>query len=389
MPARGKSAIVGFAEYPPLRDPGDVTLNHILMNVTAGALADAGLKLHDIDGLLAGTPVAAQGFMWPSLAASILHLNPTYLDNCDIGGAAAGGMVTRAAAAIQAGLCNTVLCVTSDVVNTATFHNATRGRHVERAPLEAVYGWAGANAHYALLAQRHFYEYGTTNRHLAKIAVDQRTNACQNPTALFGDRPLTIQEVLDSPLICDPLHRYDCVRPCTGGAAFIVTTVERARSLRKPPVYVLGYGESFVSHDMHAREQLTTTSVAVSAPKAIQIAGVSPRDIKVAELYDCFTITVLVAIEDAGFCKKGEGGPFVATHDLTFKGDFPVNTHGGQLSFGQPGLAGGMSQVVEAVRQVRHEAGGRQVKDCDLAYVQCSGGSALSNSVSLVLADRL
>jgi acetyl-CoA acetyltransferase len=242
----------------------------------------------------------------------------------------------------------------------------------------------GVNSGYALIAQRHMYEYGTTSRQLAKIAVDQRANACANPDALFYEQPLTLDDVLSSPLIVDPLHLLEIVLPCTGGAALVVTAADRARDGAHPPVILLGAGEA-LSHNIVAyAPNITTSPIAVAAPKAFAMAGVTPRDIDLVSVYDCYTITVLVTLEDAGFCPKGRGGPFVEENDLTYRGNLPVNTHGGQLSFGQPGLAGGMSHVTEAVRQLQGRAGERQVPNCELAFVNGNGG-IMSEEVSLVL----
>jgi acetyl-CoA acetyltransferase len=228
------------------------------------------------------------------------------------------------------------------------------------------------------------FEYGTTSRQLAKIAADQRTNACANPDALFFDQPITIDDVLNSPLVVDPLHLLEIVMPCTGGAAFVVVSPEAARQSPRPPVWLLGAAE-YATHMMLSQApDITTSPIAVTAPKAFQTAGVSPEDVDLVSVYDCYTITVLVTLEDAGFCSKGGGGPFVAEHDLTYRGDLPVNTHGGQLSFGQPGLAGGASHVTEAVRQLQGRAGSRQVPNCELAFVNGNGG-VMSEQASLVL----
>jgi acetyl-CoA acetyltransferase len=241
----------------------------------------------------------------------------------------------------------------------------------------------GVNSGYALIAQRHMAEYGTTSRQLAKIAVDQRTNACANPDAMYYGTPITIEDVLESPLVVDPLHLLEIVRPCTGGSAFIVVSPEIARRSERRPVWLLGAGEGNTRLTLSQRETLTTSTIAVSAPKAFEMAGVTPGDVDLVSVYDCYTITVLITLEDAGFCAKGEGGAFVEEHDLTYKGDLPLNTHGGQLSFGQPGLAGGMSHVTEAVRQLQGRAGERQVK-CELAFVNGNGG-VMSEQASLVL----
>ncbi|MCH8052348.1 MAG: thiolase family protein, partial [Chloroflexi bacterium] len=182
----------------------------------------------------------------------------------------------------------------------------------------------------------------------------------------------------------DPLHLYEIVRPCTGGAAFVVVSADAAGSSAQTPAWLLGAGEATRGVMLAQVESITTSPVAQSAPLAFEMAGVTPDDIDLVSVYDCYTITVIVTLEDAGFCEKGRGGPFVEEHDLTYRGDLPLNTHGGQLSFGQPGLAGGMSHVTEAVRQLQGRAGERQLPDCELAFVNGNGG-IMSEQSSLVL----
>jgi acetyl-CoA acetyltransferase len=240
----------------------------------------------------------------------------------------------------------------------------------------------GVNSGYALIAHRHMFEYGTTSPQLAKVAVDQRTNASHNPDAMFRD-PLTVEDVLNSPLIVDPLHLYEIVRPCTGGAAFIIVSPEVARASGQTPVWLLGAGESNRGSMLSQSGDITTSPIAVSAPLAFEMAGVTHADVNLVSVYDCYTITVVITLEDAGFCPKGTGGQFVEERDLTYRGDLPLNTHGGQLSFGQPGLAGGMSHVTEAVRQLQGLAGARQVPGAQISFVNGNGG-IMSEQVSLV-----
>ncbi|MBI1885229.1 MAG: thiolase family protein [Chloroflexi bacterium] len=386
MTLKHKAAITGVGELKPARGPEGKTALGVLAEVSRLAMLDAGLTPRDIDGLLVGPPMAETGQMWPSILAEYLQLRPDYANVVDLGGASACGMVWRAAAAIDAGLCRTVLCVSGDVFDVESFYQPRGGRPA-RLPwreFESPFGPMGVNSGYALIAMRHMYEYGTTARQLAKVAADQRTNANANPDALFGDRPLTVDDVLNSPLVCDPLHLYEIVLPCTGGAAFVVTAPEQARESPQPPVWLLGAGEH-ASHMLIAQApSLTTSPIAVSAAKAFEMAGVGPKDVDLVSVYDCYTVTVVVTLEDAGFCPKGRGGPFVEEHDLTYKGDLPLNTHGGQLSFGQPGLAGGASHVTEAVRQLQGRAGDRQVRNCEMAFVNGNGG-IMSEEVSLVL----
>lgn len=387
MSLKRKAAITGIGELKPSRNPNGRTTLGIWAEVSRLAILDAGLTPRDIDGLLMGTPIVQPGQMWPSILGEYLQIHPTYANVVDLGGASACGMVWRAAAAIDAGLAGAVLCVTGEASDVETFYTPRGGPAAPQLPyreFEVPYGPLGVNSGYALIAQRHMYEYGTTGRQLAKVAADQRANACANPDALFFDRPISVQDVLDSPLVVDPLHLLEIVMPCTGGAAFLVVSPERARASPQPPVWLLGAGEYSRGMVLAQTDSLTTSPIAVSAPKAFAMAGVSPADIDLVSPYDCYTITVVITLEDAGFCPKGRGGPFVEEHDLTYRGDLPLNTHGGQLSFGQPGLAGGMSHVTEAVRQLQGRAGARQVKDCELAFVNGNGG-IMSEEVSLVL----
>jgi len=381
------AAIAGIAEMKPSRSPDGKSTLGIWADVSRQAILDAGLSVTDIDGLLIGQPITEQAQMWPSILGEYLGIHPKYGNVVDLGGASACGMVWRAAAAIEAGLCRAVLCATGEASDVETFYAPRQRRQAQQLPyreFEVPYGPMGVNSGYALIAARHMHEYGTTSPQLAKIAVDQRTNAGANPDALFYGKPLTVDDVLASPLVVDPLHLLEIVRPCTGGAALVVVSPELAGESRNPPVWLLGAGESSRGMILSQMDSITTSPIAESAPKAFAMAGVSHADIDLISVYDCYTITVLVTLEDAGFCPKGKGGPFVEEHDFTWRGDMPLNTHGGQLSFGQPGLAGGMSHVTEAARQLRQRAGERQLKDCEIAFVNGNGG-IMSEQVSLVL----
>lgn len=386
MSLKEKTAIIGIGEVKPTRTPEEKTSLGLMAEVAKLAIEDAGLSPQNIDGLLICPPMLEPGTIWPSIVGEYLQLPLAYGNIVDLGGASACGTIWRAAAAIDAGLCNTVLCLAAEATDVEGFYTPRGGRPstLPWREFDVPYGPMGANSGYALIAQRHMHEYGTTPEQLAKVAVDQRTNACVNPDALFFDKPITVDDVLNSPMIVDPLHLLEIVMPCTGGAAVVVTAAKRAKNGSHPPVHLLGAGEA-VSHNLAAfSPNLTTSPIAVSAPRAFKTAGVTPGDIDLVSVYDCYTITVMVTLEDAGFCEKGQGGSFVEENDLTYKGSLPVNTHGGQLSFGQAGLAGGMSHVTEAVRQLTERAGERQVSDCQLAFVNGNGG-IMSEEVSLVL----
>lgn len=385
MTLRGTAAIAGIGELKPSRQAGGRGALHLMVEAGRLAMLDAGMEPGEIDGLLVAPPLQGAPVTFPSMVAEYMGLHPTYCDIVDLGGASGAGQIWRAAAAISGGMCTTVLCLTGDAQDPSQFYQ--RGATVQGLPapeFDRPYGPMGANSGYALAASRHMALYGTTSAQLAKVAVDQRANAAANPDALFYGKPITVADVLNSRLVVDPLHLLEIVMPCSGAAAVLVTSPERARRGQRPPVTLLGAGEKVTHSGPTYAPDLTATAIAAAARRAFEMARVAPREVDLVSVYDCYTITVALTLEDAGFCVKGQGGPFVEEHDLTWKGDFPVNTHGGQLSFGQPGLAGGMSHVTEAIRQLRGQANGRQVQNCELAYVNGNGG-VLSEEVSLVL----
>ena len=385
MTLKGKAAAIGIAELKPWKEaPQEVTPLKLMGQLTAEALKDAGLEKKDLDGFLVGMPFADPGMLYPASACEVLGINPRMLNVVDIGGATPAGMIWRAAAAINAGMCQAVLCIVADLNKIGD--QKVPVVSVQR-EFESPYGNIGANCGYAMIAHRHMYEYGTKPEQMAKIAVDQRTNALKNPLATFNDRALTIQEVLASRMITDPLHIFEIVSPCSGGAAVIVASPEVAKRAKNPPIWLLGAGEFSNHASITYAPSLTDSPIKPAADLAFQMAGVERKDVDLVCPYDCYTITVLVTLEDAGFCKKGQGGPFVMEHDLSYAGDFPCNTHGGQLSFGQPGLGGGMSHVTEAIRQLMGRGEGRQVKDAALAYVNGNGG-IMSEQVSLIMERR-
>jgi acetyl-CoA acetyltransferase len=394
MSLRGAAAVVGLAERPPQRYSGEESLLDLASGVAAEAIADSGIARSDIDGLIVHPLGGIPGFV-PATVAEFLGLQPTFAEIVDLGGATGAGMVWRAAAAIHAGLCTTCLCITGTtrrrptVRDAAQAKGAPRSRRIahDRSPVaefDYPYGLIGANVGYAMLAMRYAHEFSLTPAQRAKVAVDQRANANANPAAIFHDQPLSIEEVLASDVICSPLHLLEIVMPAAGAAALVVTAADRASAARQRPVWILGAGECVTHSSFAQAPRLHETGVGIAARAAFRQAGVSPADIGLASLYDCYTIMVLLTLEEAGFCGRGEAGAFVSSHDLTYRGDFPLNTHGGQLSFGQPGMAGGMSHVTEAVRQLQGRAGARQINALELAYVHGNGG-IIAEQVGLVL----
>lgn len=384
MSLKGKAAIVGVGEVKPSEETTGLTEMGLMAQVAAMAIEDAGLRKEDIDGILCETTGPGSNGL-PSLFAEYLQIQPRYASTVGLLGANGAGMVWRAAAAIDGGLCNYVVCAGAAVQNSILLRQRIGGRQGgPGSEFEAPYGSMGANSGYALIAQRHSFEFGTTSAQRARIAVDQRFNACANPNAVFYGQPITTDDVLNSRIVVSPLHLLEIVMPCTGAVAYVVTSPERARALRHPPVYLLGAGECVSHSSVTYHPWMTTSPIKIAAAHAFKMAGVSPREINMVSAYDCYTITVLITLEDAGFCKKGEGGSFVESTDMTYKGKLPLNTHGGQLSWGQPGVAGGMSHIVDATVQLMGRAGERQVPNCELAFVSGNGG-IMSENVALIL----
>jgi acetyl-CoA acetyltransferase len=391
---RGSAAVVGVAELKPSRwTDGDTTID-LFTRVGLAAIADAGLELSDIDGLIAH-PMSGVPMLVPSTLIESMGLRCSFAETVDLGGATGASMVWRAAAAIAAGQANAVLCVTA-ARRQKRGENGSRPKRPAGAAgiggkdtsawseFEVPFGNVGANIGYAMIAQRYLHEQSATAEQLAKIAVHQRDNACANPDAWFYGQPITVQDVLSSPMVADPLHMLEIVMPAGGGAALVVVSAELARSLGRPAAWLLGAGECCTHKTITYAPSLMDTAIRPAADRAFAQSGVTREQIGLASLYDCYTITVLVTLEEAGFCGRGEGGRFVEERDLRYHGDFPLNTHGGQLSFSQPGLAGGMSHVTEAVRQVQQRAGERQVKDLSFAFVNGNGG-IMSEECALVL----
>ncbi len=388
MSLRGRAAVVGVAEFRPTRyTEGETTLG-MLAKVAMAAIADAGLEPGEVDGVITAN-FAEAPFMAPATVVEYLGIDAKFAEIVDLGGATGAGMVSRAAMAIAAGLCETVVCTTAArrEKRTGGARASFSGRRIDRTPsaeFDEPYGAIGANYGYAMIAQRYMHEYGVEPQQLAKIAVEQRYNACHNPDAIFFGQPITVDDVLNSPVVVDPLHMLEIVMPVAGAAAVVVTSARKARRMKRPAAYVLGAGEHTTHRSITFAPDLTHSAITSAAEQAFKMAGVRRRDIDLASMYDCYTITALLTIEDAGFVKKGQGGAFVSEHNLQFDGDWPLNSHGGQLSFGQAGIAGGMSHVTEAARQLMGRCGARQVKDCDIAFVNGNGG-IMSEQVSLIL----
>lgn len=347
---RGAVAIVGVADAAS--PTGELPLfgRDLEVAMVREALADAGLALSDVDGVC--HTGSALGF------AEYLGIHPTFTDSTNTGGSSFEVFVEHAAAAIASGACEVVVAVYAATPRSDRRAGRAR-RFVGNAPTEGAewehpYGMRLPMGPYALAASRHMALYGTSSEQLAQIAVSTREWAALNPRARYRE-PLTIDEVLSSPMESSPLHRLDCCLVTDGAGAFVMTSAERARGLARPPAYVLGAATCHDHLNISQMPDLTVTPGAVSGPRAFKAAGIAPCDVDVLMAYDSFTITALLHLEDLGFCAKGEGGPFVEDGKLGPGGSLPTNTNGGGLSYTHPGMYG-MFLIVEAVRQLRGEA---------------------------------
>jgi len=372
-------AIVGVAETG-LGEVHDQTELSMQALAAREALAEAGLTLKDVDGLFTNY-CGEEGSVQ---LGEYLGIQPRYCDSTDIGGAAWEAFVHHAMLAVAAGRCEVALLTFASRQRTMRSRNMapTLDTTTLTGQFQDPYGLPMPIGHYALIADRHMHQYGTTSEQLAEIAVAARQWAQLNPKAWSRD-PLTVEDVLSSKLIAEPLHKLDCCLVTDGGGAVVITTLERARDSAKPVVQVLGAGESHTHWHISQMPDLTVSAGAVSAREAFAMAGITAADVDVLEPYDSFTITVLLALEDLGFCKKGEGGAFVQSGALRPGGALPAMTSGGGLSYNHPGALG-VLLLVEAVRQLRGECGDRQVPDAQVAVAHGVGG-LLSTSATVVL----
>jgi acetyl-CoA acetyltransferase len=376
---RGQVAIAGVAESA-LGIVPDRTVLSLQMEAAQAALADAGMDKSEIDGLY----VSGYGYTerHALLLAEYLGLTPSYVDDTNLGGSGFVAAVERAGAAIRAGLCSTVL-ITYGSTQRSSATRKLAGRPPEWGyQFEMPYGAMMPITGYALAAQRHMELYGTTLAHLAEVAVAARKWAQLNPKA-FKREPLLLEKVMSSPVISSPLRIADCCLVTDGGGAVIVTRADRARQLPKPPVYLLGSGTSLSHEHISQMTQVTETGAIQSGRLAFARAGLKPTAVDVTQIYDSFTITVLLSLEDLGFCPKGTAGEFVANQRTAPGGQFPLNTSGGGLSYTHPGMFG-IFLIIEAVRQLRGECGERQVPNAGTAL--CHGtGVQLSTASTLLL----
>jgi acetyl-CoA acetyltransferase len=366
---RGAYAIAGAAESDLGQVAPGLTPTDLMVQASLRALEDCGLGVGEVDGLFAATtqlPMATLNL------GEQLGVRPRYTDATQIGGASAMAHVDHARAAIVAGLCDVALIAYGSTQRSVGRASASVQ---EISPYEAPYRPLLPVTAYALAASRHMHEFGTTAEQLAEVAVAARAWAQRNERA-WSREPLTVADVLAAPRVCDPLGVRDCCLVTDGGGALVLVSAERAAALRRPPVLVLGCGEAHSHRHISGMAELTVTAAAESGARAFAEAGVGPADVQAAQLYDAFTITPILFLEDLGFCAKGEGGAFVEGGRIAPGGELPVNTNGGGLSYGHPGMYG-MLGLVEAVRQVREQ--GRDV------VVAHGNGGVLSSQCTVVL----
>jgi len=368
---------VATSDYPELPE---LTEHGVHAQAAERALADAGLALSDVDGYA----TAGNHPMYAATMCEYLGISPRWLDETHTGGSSFEVLVEHASRAIEAGACEVVLITYGSIQLSAMGRKlGTGGRAMPGGPAQYDNLWGNTLVgNYALAAHRHMHQFGTTPEQLAEVAVAMRHHAGSNPSAQYRD-PITVDDVVGSRLIAEPLHMLDCCVISDGGAACVVTTEERAQDLRQRPIHVLGAGHA-MTHAMSISQMddLTVTAGAQSGPRAFAAAGIGPADVDTLQTYDSFTITVGLSLEDLGFCGKGEGGAFVEGGTLRHDGALPTNTDGGGLSACHPGMRG-MFLIVEAVRQLRGEAGETQVDGAEIAVAHGVGGM-LSTGATVV-----
>jgi acetyl-CoA acetyltransferase len=377
---KNRIVIAGVGETEQGKIP-DKSSFHFLSLASKLAIEDAGIKKSDVDGLVTAFSLVEHTFMHCTTFADYFGLRPRFFSSVAVGGATAVWMVAEAAMAIASGQAEVVLCVRGDNTLSGISSSGMVAliREMCHAEFEFPYGLTTPGG-YALAAQRYLHDFKSTREHLAAVAVTMRKHAALKENAM-NKEPLTVEDVMSSRVIADPLTKYDCSIISDGGAAFIVTTEAKAKELgiKNPLAYLWGMGQGYSHQYLTTLRDLNQIYNAIdsSGQRAFQTAGIGPKDVDVAFLYDCFTITVLLELEGLGFVPKGEGGPFALEGRMEIGKDLPVNTHGGLLS--QAHL-GAMHHVVEATLQLRGAAGPRQVKDAEIALVHGNGGIVSAHS---------
>ena len=384
---RGSAAIAGVGLFGNGESPGYTDME-LLAIAAHRAVADAGLTMADIDGLCTASVLST---MWPMPVVEYLGINPSFIDGTMLGGSSFIAHLMPAMLALEAGQCHAVLVCYGSTQRSGTMNRAAVAaarRQMDPQPYEMPYDPVFPVAAYALAASRHMAQYGTTRRQLAAVAVAARDWARKNPDA-FERGPLSIDDVLKARMIADPLTVRDCCLVTDGAGAFVLVRSERAKTLPKPPVHVLGTATAVWHRQISAMPDLTVTAAKQSGAAAFAMAGMTPKDVQVCELYDAFTINTLLFLEDLGFCAKGEGGTFIESGAISPGGSLPVNTNGGGLSCTHPGMYG-IFALIEAVQQLRGEAGERQVAGVKVALAHGNGGTLSSQATAILgTADTL
>ncbi len=380
---RGGVAIVGMGETPvgALPEQGSTEL---CAEAARLALNDAGLGKNQIDGLVTCNPWVEPHLYHAEMFSEYMQVFPKFCMTLNAGGATSLTAVLRAASAIMTGVCETVLITHGDNPRTGMTGAETGAKMTTtmNPQFELPYG-IGLTSGYAMAARAHMHEYGTTQEQFAQVAVSARNHAALNPAAEMRE-PISIDDVLNSTMVADPLHALNCSLWSDGGAAVVVVAAERAKDFPNRPVYFLGCGEGHWHEHLFQTRSLTTSAASESGPRAYAMAGMKPSDMDFAPVYDCFTNVAVVELEDLGFCKKGEGGGFVEGGNIEIGGSLPVNTHGGLLSHSHTGHPGSMFALTEAVTQLRGEGNARQVPGAEVGLVHGQGG-VLSSHATLIL----
>jgi len=381
---RNRVAIVGVGESDIGKVP-DMTGLGLNAQAARRALDDAGLKVSDIDGVLTAYSFTEPYFMLGTVLCEYLGLRPRYNASLVVGGATPAVMLRHAAEAIAAGQVQTVLVCAGE--NRATGQSRDQAvaalMAVGHPYFERPYG-PSIPGFYAMISRRHMTEFGTTEEQMAAVAVTARHHASMHPNAHMR-KPITVADVMSSKPIADPLKMLDCCLLSDAGGAFIVTSAERARDLKSRPAYLAGIGEYHTHEHIMCAPSLTEFGARESGQTAYRMAGLGPRDVDVAQLYDCFTVVPMIELEELGLCERGESGSYYEKGQARVGGGrVPINTHGGMLSHAHAGAAGGLLGIVEAVRQLRGGLGPRQVEGAEVALVHNEGG-ILSSHCTLVL----
>ncbi|MFT4768756.1 MAG: acetyl-CoA acetyltransferase [Glaciecola sp.] len=384
---RGKVALVGVADTAVGELPGRTAME-LCIEAGMSALKDAGLGKHQIDGLITCNAMSQPMLYHAEATAEYLQIYPRYCMTLNAGGGTTFSALHHAASAIVTGMAETVLITMGDSLRSGlTRDQAMLAQSSTGHPqFEQPFG-ATVPAYYALIAQAHMHEFGTTEEQLAAIAVAARAHAAKNPAAQKRDL-ISVEDVMNSRRIADPLKLLDCSLVSDGGSAVVMTSAERAKDFPNAPVYLLGVGEGHGHEHISQAKSLTHSAAKDAGQRAFAMAGLTPQDMNFAQLYDCFTPTVLVELEDLGFCPKGEGGPFAASGALLPGGSLPVNTHGGLLSHSHPGNPGSMFALSESVWQLRGTAGDRQVPRAEVGLVHAQGGIMSSHTAVILGRDR-